>query len=255
MCFVSERVGFFFSGQSIYRTSDGGAEWNLTGTVERQFRVKDCAFHNLSDGWIVGYRLNDDLNLNSYYGGAMRTNNGGKSWTDESNRLLAKSASVSTAKWMYRAITFTGNCCGWIGGDGVILWTSNAGGTWNVAQRLRDSARINHFYPITSRHILATTWQPSDIYSSKDGGVTWSRTNPPVHFGSRQVSVLFLSEKVGYAAVDRLYRTDDGGAIWIPVGDTDDEITQVVEKAFDGSLIAIGQDEFTGRISVRTIVR
>jgi photosystem II stability/assembly factor-like uncharacterized protein len=124
----------------------------------------------------------------------------------------------------------------WAQGRAIYL-TANGGRTWRSAAPVDVHGFFGSDF-VDREHgwVVASTSARNPhlvIYATADGGFTWTRGTVRK---SRQLTIVgvplsFPSLRVGYALVDplhssgveaegRLYRTEDGGATWTPVGTT-----------------------------------
>lgn len=214
--FVDAQNGWMLAGDRMYRTVDGGKEWQ-SATLTAPPRPDgvnfpsgefswegEIFFHNEKIGWaVVGQRS------------VFRTEDGGKTWL---GTYLANSATT---------LAFNDAMNGCVGGSGIHC-TEDGGKTW--ASRLAvdaDGSVIEGRYINIQGMSFAdakTGWvvggtgsvggSNMQIFKTEDGGKSWRRI-------SRQsYGAYFVDAKVGWnvqgglAGSPWIVRTDDGGDTW-----------------------------------------
>jgi photosystem II stability/assembly factor-like uncharacterized protein len=145
-------------------------------------------------------------------GRIQRSTDGGRAWHDVWTGRDAR------LDW----IAFADRRHGFVGGDGFILRTTDGGSTW---RRSPMSAPHDGGPPLQLEPTFVTpsvgfaVTDPSSFAGpvfvrTTDGGLHWRRVR-----GLRSVDdVDFVSRRVGFALGTKLYRTNDGGATWHPIG-------------------------------------
>ena len=144
-------------------------------------------------------------------GRIQRTTDGGRTWHDVWTSQGAR------LDW----IAFADRRHGFVGGDRFILRTADGGSTWGRSPMSapRDGGPPLQLEPtfLTPSVGFAVT-DPASFAGpvfirTTDGGKHWRRVR-----GLRVGNVDFVSSRIGFALGRRLYRTDDGGATWHPIG-------------------------------------
>ncbi len=138
---------------SILKTTDGGTTWAEKAVG---FNVIFTSLFHLSPAslWAVGQS-----------GAVYESADSGETWTRHDLGVTST----------FRAIAFVGPVVGYLAGDGDILRTTDGGGTWSTI--VADSTQS--FQCLTARgyDILSVgSSRGLSIYSSPDGGLSWSTT-------------------------------------------------------------------------------
>jgi len=161
--FADENNGWLVGGRhtstwigKIYKTTDGGNSWNLKYT-SNSARFEDAYFINENEVIVIG--IGD-----SPEGVVYKTTDGGISWQEK-----------YTHDSMLIAVNFYDENIGWIVGINTVLYTENAGETWQV--KVAPSVAF-----ITDIHIIdAQTAFVSDglgaIYKTTNTGQDWTMTS------------------------------------------------------------------------------
>jgi hypothetical protein len=94
----------------IFKSSNGGANWNLSTLGTTSASIRSVSFADASKGWLVGTS-----------GAIYHTTNGGDFWNEQNS-------GVST---QLNGVYFVNSSKGYaVGNEGVILVTTNGGTTW-----------------------------------------------------------------------------------------------------------------------------
>lgn len=191
---------------NIQRTSDGGANWNLTSTVTINDLFEVYMFDS-NHGYSVGE-----------LGTVLKTTDGGHTWQ------LMSSGNVNNIV----SIRFSDESTGYaLSDNGVVLKTNDAGTMWNSISAGNDyhsnllavsgkNTLHFHAYKMTSMGV-----DSNFIFRSTDAGESWTSTYEG--FYSPVYSIFFYDSVVGYALVGetssgtmKLLKTMDAGASWLP---------------------------------------
>jgi photosystem II stability/assembly factor-like uncharacterized protein len=209
----------------ILKTTDGGYNWETVygGDISFINRLwEDVYFVDYNNGWVVGYK-----------GDILRTSDGGNNWFSQQSPDTAFSL---------KAVYFIDQNQGWIAGgeydtltgegkDGVILYTSDGGNTWevqveNAPFQLWDVFFINSQKGWVCGYKDSTS--PGITLKTEDGGNSWDTVmTPEVSLGPYGIyGIEFIDENTGFAAgagrrwnTSNSYfavflRTDNGGNSW-----------------------------------------
>ncbi len=201
-CAVGERG-------NIITTDDGGLTWQAARSGAF-IDFSDVFFVNPQRAWAVSSRGR---------GGVYATQDGGRSWTLQSNQVFASSVSFVDSL----------NGAG-AGSSGIIYRTTNGGQTW-TQQRIPSPNTVNDVQFVTPQIGFAAA--RDGIFSTNDSGQTWTKANVPVDksFGFRDVH--FINPQIGWATGENntLITTTNGGQTWtqqrVPAADTTDDLTTV----------------------------
>lgn len=175
---------------------DGGWYSQSSGTTNSLAAVD---FTDATHGWAA-----------TWGGAILATTDGGVVW---------KRQNTSTSQNL-EDVVFVDALHGWaIGSDGVILATVTGGTTWNTVNAGVPlySAAIEfvdalHGWAVGSGRLVVPS--PA-IYSTSDGGVTWTARNPAVASGL-VTAVDFVDDSHGWAVTSRgaILATSNGGGTW-----------------------------------------
>jgi photosystem II stability/assembly factor-like uncharacterized protein len=232
-------AGPFQKAQVIWRTEDGGKNWEmscplaLTG-LEIDFIPGFFAFSDPNHGWLLvhlGYSMNHD------YSHLFATQDGGETW----ERLLdPQDAGLQSLH--NTGMAFADAQFGWVSKDnlGVLAGafyeeTTDGGHTWERAFlpapdeldwnqkpslcRLSSPRFLN---PQSAALIVRCKtfqesgfgdWAHTYAYTTQDRGKTWKHTR----FDAPVKNLLFINQNTGWALGRDIYRTSDGGLTWVKV--------------------------------------
>lgn len=244
--FVSENKGFIGgSSGTLLATVDGGKTW----TKERSFTgdtIRQIYFSDANTGWLLCERDIFKLGANSpsYL---LKTTDGGANWTQinfgggrsriakiffakngfglavgESGALFALQDDARTWKknpspirYLMLDGAFTDDFHGSIvGGGGTILFTEDAGASWNQASVFGDKqAKLNSVFFINQK-MGWTAGTAGKIYQTINGGKIWREQKSNV---TDNLSDIFFSNTAeGWAVGDdgTILHTKTAGNIW-----------------------------------------
>lgn len=167
--FIDSSVGWATSGASlIYRTTDGGANWNDSNVG---FSINSFFFLNANTGWVGGYN-----------GQVSKTTNGGISWSSVSVGL---SSSVGYIYFKNASDGYTSdNSTNKRTTDGGLTWTTLTNNPDNFAFTSLTFADANVGIALTGYYdpnFGAITTQ------TRDGGATWKRINLPTSYNPNKL--------------------------------------------------------------------
>lgn len=186
---------------SIFRTSDGGQNWdqhNIPGSAW----IGGMCFASPDSGWVYGSN------------GAVRfSSDGGQTWTTQT---------TGTTNYV-QAMTFFNTLEGWAGGgygggNGFLIRTADGGKTW-VSQPTSFSDHVLDLFFLT-RQIGWVSTVSGMIYKTVNGGVTWSFLAQVACDYAEHI--MFTNTLDGWVTCRNggsdgrgfIYRTADGGLNW-----------------------------------------
>jgi photosystem II stability/assembly factor-like uncharacterized protein len=239
----------------LYRTTDGGAHWQLTSVSTTQATAKPgtfgCAqwclvsFASPTAGSITSLNaVNTDSGMS-----LLITHDGGVNWTRESVPLSASQAQcpcfVDRPVFLDAAHGFlvVWSAAGPIGVPiiGHLFVTADAGNTWSArtlpgeaesdigfSDPLHGWAIASSVADISSLDFAAGPDLPLPLYRTEDGGMTWVRVSNALKLRSSNGEIRrinFLDRNVGFVfslqtGRPQFLNTVDGGRTWIPTGGT-----------------------------------
>ena len=244
--FVSENKGFIVgSGGTLLTTNDGGKTW----TKENSFTtdtIRQIYFSDKNTGWLLCERniFNLGANSPSYL---LKTTDGGKHWEQinfgdgrnriakiffakngfglavgESGALFALQDDARTWKknpppirYLMLDGVFTDDFRGAIvGGGGTILFTEDAGASWNQATIFGDKqAKLNSVFFINQK-IGWTVGTSGKIYQTINGGKIWREQNSNI--SNNLTDVFFNTTAKGWAVGEEgtILHTTTAGNVW-----------------------------------------
>jgi photosystem II stability/assembly factor-like uncharacterized protein len=235
--------------RAILRTSNGGANWDLSMNITVHDPLYSVYMLNSMTGFAGGY-----------YPSLITTNNGGLSWYDI----------TPVIGQAYMSIDFRNSNLGFIvGGAGIFLKTTNFGLNWIdqfPSLRLGYGVTCIQFfnkyvgYATTGNHVLKTTnsgnnWTicntpttenlrtlavtdtniiytgggyiPTVLLKSTNGGLNWVTQNSNL---DGCVSMSFINSSTGYCLGNGLSKTTDGGNNWSVISSYECECVDFVDE-------------------------
>lgn len=244
--FVNQNKGWIAGSKGTFlATDDGGATWQQDYHFTND-NIRDIYFSDAQNGYMLCERdiYNQGTLPTSYL---LKTTNGGASWekveftqdreriakiffaiggygfaVGEGGTLLAMQGDKKTwkkttlpVKFLLLDGNFSDALSGLIvGGNGTVLFTEDAGLTWNQATIAGDfKPRLNSVFFINQK----TGWTAGNdgkIYATMNGGKFWREQNSNV---TKNISdIFFLNTAEGYAVGDEgtILHTTTAGNIW-----------------------------------------
>lgn len=190
--FLDATRGWYVYGDSIYRTTNGGANWNASA-LNRQVQSIVC-FVDASTGLAVGPGTSGGLAL-------LRTTDGGANWSQVSLLPVGSDALWASADGTRLvAVGQNGQISRSV--NGGVSWTPVASPTSSNLHHVQFSANPQGFAAGDNGVALRTT----------DGGATWTLLNSGATANISALAVPSSGQAWIYGA--GLWRTVDGGASW-----------------------------------------
>ncbi len=213
---------FFTSRIGLYKTTDGGNNFNELG--------------NLSDysGTIFDMHFFDSNNGVIYKDGLiLKTTNGGQDWTVKYNEAgyASKMQFVSNnIGYISGGITYDGYS------NGEIHKTTDAGNTWTSLNI--SSSEINTMNFIDENTGYITNFD-NQLRKTTDGGQSFEIINNQLP--SLFYDMIFVSDKKAYGVGGSgVFKTSDGGLTWTNEYPSNGEIFTAINETPDGIIYAVG---------------
>ncbi len=201
--FINENYGFVFGGTNfptfngyIYKTIDGGVNWNSLNIGITPILRSGLFIDSLS-GFAVG-----DSGL------ILKTIDGGISWNPQ---FGGTNASLHT-------IFFNSPLIGFIGGQDIFLKTIDGGINWSSVPIIGTITEMIFFNPDTgfvvgTNPVIGAPPSSSFIWKTINGGLSWT---VKYWVGLSDIRALqFVNSNIGYAVgYDQKLKTTDGGDTW-----------------------------------------
>jgi photosystem II stability/assembly factor-like uncharacterized protein len=198
--FGSAAVGYTSSGGTagnkplVKKTTDAGATWTTVSQnfPKAKYELTGISFVDENTGWTV-----------SYDGFVYKTINGGIDW----------SAPDSLGFESFRDIEFFNKDTGWavggIGGEMVIVRTTNGGTLWTKTKLPGGSLREAE--ALTSKIVWCAAMS-GQIIATADAGETWFKLTSDINgFESLDMVNIYIGYAVGSSG--KLYKTTNGGIV------------------------------------------
>ncbi|MGH7807940.1 MAG: WD40/YVTN/BNR-like repeat-containing protein [Thermodesulfobacteriota bacterium] len=182
--FASQREGWLSSKEKLWRTLNGGLDWELIFSSDaRAQEIRNFGFLNLRIGWMLRWE------------GIYITEDRGFTWIKQPSTLL------DHPKGTLHSVTFTE--------DGKIGWA--IGGLYRPISR-KDLAERRFPNNTVSSELRSVLY--GAIFSTDNGGISWRQlfiSSEPGRF----LCLAFLDIKRGIVVGDAgVYYTDNGGNQW-----------------------------------------
>ncbi|MEO8446907.1 MAG: YCF48-related protein [bacterium] len=242
--FIDESNGFI-SGNSIFKTTNGGTDWDSVSGFNSKISVefydplnwilmKNSYLFRTSDGgknwtsfysdpFIQSFNFSNDLNTgfvvlyrNGCFGcpnentTVLKTSNAGLNWH-----------TVFSQDWIaYQQLKFINNDIGYLFGTRGVQKTMNAGENWSFSNSL--SGVLTKAFYINSDNIAYLSNDKS-IYKTKDGGLNWSYQFSTSNY---QRSMCFTDYNTGYVVGYNgiILKTTNGGGTFTSVSNNANNI-------------------------------
>ncbi len=223
----------------VWRTSDGGTTWTASQSLDVSglseiYVPGSLWFYGQQAGWLLAHV---GVGMNHDYVVIYRTNDGGATWS----RILDPYNDGGIQSCSKNAMIFTSPTQGWLTGDcngvkaGVLFYMStDAGSTWQEVSLPTPPGMPDLFgqnnacgsYDLRffggdlgvmqvrcANFGAAAVTYSYYIYTTQDGGSTWSGANAPGD------ALYFFTMSTGWAIAPKIQQTTDGGKTWKPIAD------------------------------------
>lgn len=256
VCFLNEQIGFLIDRQKLFKTIDGGTNWQEVGVIkvgdedcylDYCYYFSACFFQNQMRGWVAGEIWTKDHLIKhtevAYEGVILKTEDGGLTWKRQHLELPAKHVN-KRMRWSLHDIFFISEKAGWIAGDSTVFRTVDGGQTWQLAKfkkpKYQGDCENVDFLDEQFGWIRTRDYGAKEFLITNDGGETWEScegVESSAH--GLPVNVIFTSRHEGLLFEEQLYATKDGGKNWLEVkpGVCGDNFG-VIERTRYGAIIA-----------------
>lgn len=221
--------------QSVFVTSDGGAEWMITQDIWGDW-IQGLVFLNSQLGYAVGYN-----------GALIKTLDGGTSWS-------VLPTAIGTASRHFNGVHFINANIGYaVGGfptgqtKQTIIRTTNGGADWEV-QRDIDGPWLRDVHFVDANTGVAVG-DNGTLLRTTDAGSNWTaigltgnvqtRDLHAVHFNSASLGIIVGGEPSN-DSIQTILRSTDGGAGWSTIMDALGPMLKDVDNASGNILYAVG---------------
>ena len=252
--FLNEEIGFAYSPRTIYKTTDGGRNWNSLYTRPEGGFFQDLKFLDTLNGYVIyqnyytpavllkttdggvnwdevfpfppGIKVTFTDNQTGFAveksGIVYKTTNGGKTWKSFSLNLASGFASTSF---------FLNSNCGWVGAFGLIVYNTTDGckswdkfygnGYGQVFMSICFADSLNGL--LSNGAGEPYLLQPSSLLHTNDGGKSWNYSsykktgNAVSRFFMPSSSIayaVFINKETTESRRMMLLKTTDGGRNW-----------------------------------------
>ena len=253
--FIDDDNGYVIGANQIFKTSDGGANWELNYEGELSMSLRDVFALDNETAFAVGEDKDSESSL------LLRTGDNGMTWTQiplanystltsilftspqigyctaERGRILKtidggltwenKSEGLIVTNNVFISVDFANDTFGIAVGDRVdptggssfITKTENGGDSWELLFHYPDldPRKISVFFSDEETFYLL---ESDGMFRIDSCGQNWTNTDPEFKFQNREI--FFTDNSTGYVIGRRIQKTTNGGEDW-------EEITPVIQ--------------------------
>ena len=229
--FISDLKGFVIGAPGeVYYTGDGGISWEKRYEIPATSPAslfRSVAFVSETKGWVGDLnRFNNPVPGRSLW----ETTDGGRTWTNISNRISGPPVTGICGMWVIDANTIVG--VGRWNGPAAFVKTQDAGATWqSVALAPLLTGAVDVFFFNAQSGLIAGARGVGNsvdeqnasrlvILATGDGGATWTERFVGSQLGAWSWKISFPTPTVGYIATQGpttdpvILKTVDGGITW-----------------------------------------
>lgn len=209
--FLDERMGWTATSGKVYRTLDGGANWEAYDAPGVSMR--SIGFATPSHGWIGSLVVDTPV---------WATVDSGKTW--QTVELPEPRPRGICGLWPVDDQVVYG--CGRYNGWPVVIKTMNRGSTWSTMDLSAYASTLvdcRFFGPDSGFVVGAYNFVPRILFTP-DGGKTWQIRHTGARYDTWCWKISFPSRRVGYVSVQmgggpglHCLKTLDGGVTWSEV--------------------------------------
>lgn len=205
--FPSEEIGFAIGTSGlILKSTDKGINWTQINSGNSNHFIS-VSFPSISTGYIAGYS-----------GTILQTSDTGSTWNQINSNTVENLSGVC----------FTDDSTGYfVGSHGTLLQTKNGGDSLYPYLNSENSITLKNLYALSlpSKDAIYVVGEDGIILKSQDVGANWSTDYIPD--SSDIYSSFFINDNTGYisGASGMIYKTVDGGNIWMDVSDSNNTDT------------------------------
>ncbi len=244
--FVSSNIGWIISSGKLFKSINGGVDWNLQLSIDSNYGVKDICMIDSLLGWATTISK------------LLKTTNGGSTWTEQPQvvknndfgdmhiifynsqvgvlfevreRIPQSQFSVYNyvttnggATWgeyklnkefisSFTKTIFTESSNGYFLAQGDLWQTKDTAKTWSIIYQQTPGAQGYSFDFIDSLRGWMHFWA-GNIGKTTDGGKTWKLS--PIPYMNQVLDIKFVDKNHGIAIgyEGSIFATSDGGETW-----------------------------------------
>jgi photosystem II stability/assembly factor-like uncharacterized protein len=184
---------FFNNWGEIYRTSDGGYNWELQFS-DHTCAIRDLSFINPETGWALACHNGNNLSRN-YHNFFLKTVDGGENWF-----FLD-----SIEQFYFMELDFVNDDIGYIAGAGTpnLMKTEDGGETWQESPHVSDASLTDVLFTDIDNGFSCG----NNLYYTHNSGDSWSST-----YCYHSFKVGMYNDLNGWTiSFDKIYKVTNGG--------------------------------------------